>query len=53
MAMQAYPLGEGKERLRCWSVECSLWVLGLRALVIVGLFGLHSCSIEYSLWVSS
>jgi hypothetical protein len=30
-----------------------LWDLGLRALVIVGLFGFRSCSFECSLWVSS
>jgi hypothetical protein len=47
--MQACPLGEGKGRLRCWSVECSLWVLGLRALVcgFVWVFFLVSLSALY------
>jgi hypothetical protein len=29
--MQACPLDEGKERLTCYSFECSLWVSSLRA----------------------
>jgi len=37
MAMQACPLGVGKERLRCCSAEDSLWVSGLMARSLSGL----------------
>jgi hypothetical protein len=37
--VQACPLGEENKRLKCCNVECSLWVSGLEAEVLVGLFG--------------